>query len=460
MKRIKKKLTIPDEFFPGIKNICSILKDHGYECYIVGGSVRDLLLGIDVYDFDFATNATPERIMKVFKRVIPTGIKHGTVTVLMQGNAYEVTTYRCDGKYFDGRRPENITYSETLSEDIVRRDFTINGLAYDIDKEEIIDYVDGLVDLEKKVIRTIGNPMDRFYEDGLRPYRACRFAAKINFEITLPTLEAIAKTLDVAKKVSVERIREELVKLLQSDKPSIGLEYMRKTGLMELVLPELYNCYNVEQNKYHMHDIYYHCLYSCDAAPKDSVLIRLAALLHDIGKLPTRKKGSGGDYIFYNHEVIGSRIAKKILKRLKFSNEEIEKIRHLIYNHMFHYTDEWTDGAVRRFMRKVGVENLPDLIALRLADRKGTGAREGIPAPIIELQKRIATIIEQENAITVKDLNINGNVIMQAFHIGPGPLIGQILHELLEIVLDYPEMNQPDILLGKAREFYNQLKKK
>ena len=448
------QFSIPTDRAADVERIARTVTEAGFECYMVGGSVRDLILGLPVYDFDFATNARPERVMKLFRRVVPTGIKHGTVTVLLGDNSYEVTTYRADGKYLDGRRPDTVSFSETLEEDVQRRDFTINGLAYDVMAEKVIDLTGGIIDLRAGIIRTIGDPMDRFGEDGLRTYRACRFAAKLGFEIEEGTFEAIGKTLDVAAKVSVERVKDELVKLLETEKPSVGLEYMRKSGLMELFLPELARCYGVEQNKYHLYDIYYHSVYSCDAAPRGSYPIRLAALLHDIGKLPTIRQGDDGENTFYNHEVVGSRMTRKIMTRLKFSNEDIQRVMNLVNNHMFHYTDEWTDGAVRRFMRKVGMENLDDLLVLRRADREGNGMRGGLPAPIRELQKRIDKVIEDENAITVKDLNINGHVVMEEFNLTPGPMIGRILNQLLELVLDDPEVNQGDILLEKAREIF------
>lgn len=451
-------LKIPEEFYGHLKNFISTFKKNGFECYLIGGCVRDLILGYEIYDYDFATNARPEQVMKLFRKVIPTGIKHGTVTVLVKGMDFEVTTFRSDGKYLDGRRPEKIHYAESLQEDVMRRDFTINGMAYDLEKDEVIDHVSGMEDLNSGIIRTIGDPVERLSEDGLRAFRACRFAAKLGFEIEDKTFKAISKTLDVSALVSAERVREELMKLLASGRPSTGFECMRMSGLLKLWLPELDDCYEIDQNKFHVHDIYYHSLFSCDAAPPEKPLIRLAALLHDIGKVSTRRVGDDGDYTFYNHEIIGSRMVKKILKRLKFSNVDMEVINNLVVNHMFHYTDDWSDGAVRRFMRKVGVENIPDLFILREADRIGNGSRSGLPEPIMKLQSRIDRIIEAENAITVRDLNIDGNILMERFNLKPGPVIGRILHELLELVLDNPDMNIDDILLEKASEIYNILK--
>jgi tRNA nucleotidyltransferase (CCA-adding enzyme) len=452
MNVVKKELDIKNPLRDEIRTVHRVLRENNYECYLVGGSVRDLLLGFDVYDFDFATNARPEVVSRLFRRVIPTGIKHGTVTVLMKHGTYEITTYRSEGNYTDGRRPEHVTFSDTLQEDVLRRDFTINGLAYDLAAMEIVDYVSGLEDLSEKLIRTIGNPVERFSEDGLRTYRACRFAARLKFKLDDDTFNAISKTLHVAEKVSVERIRDEIMKMLEADIPSIGLEYMRTSGLMAQCMPELDACYGVEQNKYHLFDVYYHSLYSCDSAPADKPLVRLAALLHDIGKVPTRRVGDDGDYTFYNHEVIGTRMVRKLMRRLKFSNGDVFHVTGLISNHMFHYTPEWTDGAVRRFMKKAGLDNLEDLFELRLADRAGNGMREGMPAPIKKLQKRIGKIIDAENAFTVRDLDIDGKILMDEFNLKPGPVIGKVLNELLEKVLDHPELNRRDSLMEMAGE--------
>ncbi len=335
----RKELNIPDKFYDDLKKFIKTFNDAGFQCYLVGGCVRDLILGHDIYDYDFATDAKPREVIKLFKRVIPTGVKHGTVTVLVRGMDFEVTTFRADGKYVDGRRPEEVHFATSLEEDVKRRDFTINGLAYDFNEDRIIDHVGGRDDLERGIIRTIGSPMERFSEDGLRTFRACRIASKLNFDIETATLKAIEKTHDVARQVSVERIKDELMKLLESPKPSVGLEYMRTTGILKLFLPELDSCHGVEQNKYHIHDVYYHSLYSCDAAPMDRPRIRLAALLHDIGKVKTRRLGAGGDYTFYNHEVVGARQVRKLMRRLKFSNDDMDYVENLVLNHMFHYTD-------------------------------------------------------------------------------------------------------------------------
>ncbi len=441
-----------------VMKVINRLNENGFQAWVVGGSIRDLLLNREVYDYDIATDATPEQVMSIFRRAIPTGIKHGTVTVISKGHNIEITTFRADGKYSDGRRPDFVRFAKTIEEDLSRRDFTINGIAYNPITGVLVDPFGGQKDIKKRIIRTIGDPIERFSEDGLRPFRACRFAAQLEFEIEEKTFDAIRKTLEIASKVSVERIREEFIKILKADKPSIGIELMRKSGLLELFLPELLKGYGIKQNKYHRYDIYFHNLYTCDAATKDDWRIRLAALLHDVGKYYAKKEiekeGEGKKPVFYNHEIIGAAIAKKILRRLKFSNNDINFITHLIRNHMFHYTNQWTDGAVRRFMRKVGLENLDALFELRRADRIGNGLKQGESNSIKKLKERIQQIIEAENAITVKDLAVNGYDIMDELGIKPGPMVGKVLNGLLEIILDDPEKNNRETLLKLAHEIY------
>lgn len=292
--------------------ITRILQENGFDAYLVGGAIRDLILKPDqtdhVKDFDFATNADPVSVQKLFKQkgyaTVPTGIKHGTITVIIQDIHYEITTYRIDGDYSDGRRPDSVVFSSSIIEDLSRRDFTINAMAYDLVNESLLDPFNGFEDLKKKIIRTVGDPISRFQEDGLRPIRACRFAAVLQFEIETQTFEAIAQTLDIVKNVSMERVHDELFKLMAAPLPSVGLEYMRKSGILPLFIPELLEGYNIPQNEFHKYDIYYHNLYACDAAPSHLPLIRFAALFHDIGKARAKeyalKVGNGN--VFYNHD--------------------------------------------------------------------------------------------------------------------------------------------------------------
>jgi putative nucleotidyltransferase with HDIG domain len=307
----------------------------------------------------------------------------------------------------------------------------------------LIDDFHGQADLKNKVIRAVGNPVERFQEDGLRSVRACRFAAKLNFTIEPETLAAISQTLEVTKKVAPERIHDELEKVLSSDKPSIGLELMRQTGLLQLIMPELVTCVGVTQpENFHKYDVYWHNLHSCDAAPKDNIILRLAALLHDISK-PACKV----EMTFYNHDQVGADVAQQILKRLRFSNQVIEQVSNLIRQHMFNYTSDWSDAAVRRFLRRIGgVANVPALFALRLAD---TAAMEHeIDSDYLkELQARIDKIVAEANALDVKDLKVNGSDVMKTLNIPPGKKVGEVLNALLEKVLDDPSLNQREKLL-------------
>lgn len=444
---------------PQVKKIAAALNANGKEAFLVGGAIRDALLGRSVHEYDMASNAEPDEIVKIFRRTVPTGIKHGTILVLMDGLEVELTTYRSDGDYSDGRRPDSVCYSETIEEDLSRRDFTINAIALNLQNGELLDLFDGERDLERGIIRTVGEPNKRFNEDGLRIMRACRFAAKLGFEIEEETFEAISGALDVFKLVSKERVRDELNGILLSADPARGIEIMRKSGILEEVLPELTEGYGVEQNKYHAYDVYYHNLYSCanlnlKENDEHALVLRLSALLHDVGKTFVKKKvGGHEEEVFYNHEVVGAAIARKIMRRLKYSRAQISFVDNMIRNHMFYYKDEWTDGAVRRFMRKVGVENIHALLRLREADRLGNGKKNAESRAVKKLLARIDKVIEEQNAIKVTDLEINGNDIINEWNVRPGPIIGKTLNHLLEMILDDPSLNEHEVLMQEAGKY-------
>ncbi len=371
-----------------IQKISNILNEAGFQCFLVGGALRDYKLGKKPKEFDLATDALPEDVISLFKHTVPTGIKHGTVLVIMGDLDVEVTTFRADGQYSDGRRPDSVSYSKTIEEDLSRRDFTINAMALNLETFKFVDLFNGQQDLENKIVRTVGIASERFREDGLRIMRAIRFASKLDFEIQKDTYEAIFNCTDMLKFVASERIRDEFNGILLSDNAFMGIEILRKTNILELIIPELMEGYGLEQNKYHKYDIYYHNLHTLEAVEKEddehlTLLIKLAALFHDIAKPFVKKKiEKHNDDVYYNHEVVGAAITKKIMRRLKYSNSDIDFVTLLIRHHMFYYQSDWTDGAVRRFMRSVGIPNIRALLKLREADRIGSGRKSNYWAAI------------------------------------------------------------------------------
>ncbi|MDX9809188.1 MAG: HD domain-containing protein [Sphaerochaetaceae bacterium] len=428
--------------------------EQGFQLYIVGGAVRDFLLGRKITDYDFATDAVPEQVIDMFSTVIPTGMKHGTVTVRFHGESYEVTTFRIEGDYHDRRHPESVTFIRSLEQDLSRRDFTVNALAADAADGTIIDLHEGLQDLQKGLIRAIGDPVQRFEEDALRIVRACRFACQLHFSVDSATLSAMSALADSLSHISGERLKIELFKMLEADRPSIGLELMKSCRAVEILFPELHHCIGVEQKGMHRHDVWYHSIYACDAAPIHKPLVRLAALLHDIGKPVVVQHHENERPTFYHHDSVSVAIARSILTRLKCSNDERDTVLNLVANHMFHYDGQWSDGAVRRFVGRVTVDALEDLFDLRLADQIATtGSRNS--AAILEFKERIRLVLESGNALTVKDLEVNGNDLAR-LGIPKGPAMGTVLQELLETVLDDPKQNTKERLSEIAVQFYRQ----
>lgn len=431
-------------------------KDAGFACYLVGGAVRNLYAGLPVSDYDFTTDAKPEDVQRLFKRVIPTGIKHGTVTVLYSGHDLEVTTFREDGEYSDSRRPDIVHFTPSVFEDLKRRDFTINSMAYDLTTGELLDPHDGKIDLKKRIIRAIGVPSERFQEDALRIMRACRFAAQLEFKIDGATLKGMTDKASNLRAVSAERIRDEIEKILKSDKPSIAFKVMEDTGVLKIILPELAACRGIEQKGYHDFDVLDHILYSCDGAPSDNAEVRLAALLHDIGKPSSIDWDELGIPTFYGHELKSVSISRDIIQRFKFPKAFEKHVLMLIENHMFHYQSEWTDSAVRRFIAKVGLENIKDLFILRKADSFGMKGSSIYPSNLIEFEKRIESILEADNAFSIRDLNINGNILQKEGKIPRGRDLGTVLEYLLETVLEDPALNNKDKLLEISMKFYSE----
>jgi len=471
-----------------VKEILQELEKNNFESYIVGGCVRDLLLGINPKDWDVTTNAKPEEVQKIFADSFYEN-NFGTVGVKVEPfmkepariatqsvagggkekhDVIEVTTYRIESKYSDKRHPDEVKFAKTLEEDLSRRDFTVNALALRITQNakretkketgstihamgyEIIDLFGGQDDLKNKIIRTVGKADERFAEDALRMMRAIRFQSQLGFEIEKKTLEAIKKNAKNLKHVSQERIKDELVKIILSDKPSEGIEMLHETGLLSYIIPELEKGYGVAQNRHHIYTIFKHCLLSLKFCPSQKLEVRLASLLHDIAK-PQTKRGEGEFATFYNHDHVGARVVEKILKRLRFSNEVIEKVRLLVDNHMFYYNpDEVTESSVRRLIQKVGLENMKDLIDLRIADRLGSGTPKAKPYKLRHLEFIIEKV--SSDAVSVKMLKINGSDLMQELQMKPGPKIGAILDVLLSEVIEDASKNNREFLLTRAKE--------
>ena len=450
-----------------LKKMNEIFAQHGYKAYLVGGAVRDMLMGKEPHDWDVTTDATPEQVMSIFRKVIPTGIAHGTVTVHFMKNEIEVTTFRTESDYSDGRHPDKVEYTGNIEEDLSRRDFTINAIASYLGDGTITDPFHGRDDIKRKVIRTVGNPLERFSEDGLRPVRAVRFSAQLGFEIERETLKAISEP-EILKKtsgISLERFRDELLKLMKAEKPSAGLKLMEESGILDIFIPEFKKCRGCIQGDfrgYHQFDVLDHLFYACDGAPASKQNVRLAALFHDIGKPDVKRvipTPQGDQFTFYNHEAKSQQITKEILFRLKFSNAEIANICHLVVNHMFNYTQDWTDAAVRRFLAKIHEENLEDLYDLRLADIYGMnnapvrGQDSRTIALLNELKDRISKETEKNSVLSLKQIAVNGKDLMKN-GISAGKDLGFVLNQLLETVLEDPSQNEKEQLIKIALNIY------
>lgn len=439
-----------------MSEIASIFFNAGFSAYLVGGAVRDWFLGKPCKDYDIATDAEPKEVQALFRKTIPTGIAHGTVTILYKGEKIECTTFRCEADYSDGRRPQKINYVRSIEEDLSRRDFTMNAIAVSLKDGSIVDPFEGVKSIKSKTIKTVGSPLDRFGEDGLRPIRAIRFASQLGFKIEEETLKAIPLSIEVCKKVSIERFRDEFVKMLLSEHPIISLRLLEDTGLLKVFLPELSDCRGVEQKGMHSFDVLDHSFLSCDAAPQDNPIVRLAALFHDIGKVSTREKNEYGAYTFYKHEAVSEKLTKKIMQRLKFPNKEIEEVSHLVGLHMFHYTEDWSDAAVRRFIVRAGVENIPNLFDLRRADGFGMTGQAPDLSNLVSFKKRLEKVIAEDSALSLKDLAVGGRELME-IGIPAGPKLGIILQKLFEAVLEDPSQNTKAQLLKIAAAINSKL---
>lgn len=431
---------------PDVEDILQRLHAAGHEAYVVGGCVRDAIRGVEPEDWDIATDAKPERIQEVFRRSLYTN-RFGTVVVRSADREIEVTTYRIEADYTDARRPDSVEFTDSLLADLARRDFTMNAIAWSAGK--LVDPHGGRADLERRVLRAVGDPGERFREDALRMLRAVRFAAVIGMEIESGTAAAIRENAGLCATLSGERLNQELTKMLLADRPSTGFRLMSELGLLAVVCPELEECRRVPQDKAVAQDVFEHSLLSLDAVERPDLTLRLAALLHDVGKPETMADGH-----FHQHEFVGEHLARKILRRWKFPKDTVALVAHLIRHHMFWYQDVWTDSAVRRFIRNVGLDEIPLLFELRRADNIGSGSRGGRMVALDQLWLRVQEEIARANAFSPRDLSVNGSDLMQELGIPQGPEIGRIIGELFERVTDDPELNTRESLLRLAREIH------
>lgn len=459
------KINLP----PFVEKIITTFLKAGKEIYIAGGAVRDLIMKREVNDWDFTTDAAPEVILGLF----PDGFydnKFGTVGVVNPKEKkkknqygkpiiYEITTFRKEIGYTDKRHPDKVVWGKTIEEDLIRRDFTINAMAlkpiYDlrftIYDFKLIDPHGGQKDLKRKLIRAVGNPNERLNEDALRMLRAVRIATQLGFTIEKKTFEAIKKNVDLIDKISAERIRDELLKLLSYPYAADGYQLLRNSGLAEKILPEVEKGFGVEQKSPHRHhiwDVGTHLVKSLKFSRTNDPIVNLAILLHDVGKPAVVRVQKDGVITFYNHEVIGASIARNISRRLKLSKKDSQRLITLVRWHQFSVDERQTDKAIRRFIRNVGKENLEDIITLRIADRLGGGARE-TSWRLERFKKKLVEV--QKEPFSVTDLKINGHDVMKLLKIHPGPKVGQILNQLFQEVVDKKIKNEKEVLLKRVK---------
>lgn len=444
-----------------IVQIMDTFKKNGYQVFVVGGAVRDLLLKKEVDNWDLTTNAKPEEIIKLF----PESFYHnqyGTVTIPLKVEKkdskpifIEVTPFRKESHYQDFRHPKKIVWAKTLEEDLARRDFTINAIAFD--GKKLFDPYQGIADLQKKIIRAVGDPNKRFQEDALRLMRAVRFATELGFFIEEETRKAIIKNSHLLEKIARERIRDEFLKIIRSDHPADGILFLKNTSLLKYIIPELDKAFSIPQKspkRHHIYDVGTHLVMSLKYCPSKKPIVRLAVLLHDIGKVVTFKKDEKTGLItFYNHEVVGAEMVKKIADDLRLSKKEKEKLYLLVRFHQFTVSELQTDKAIRRFIRNVGKENLKDILDLRTADRLGSLAKP--TSWRLELFKKRLKEVQKE-PFKITDLEIDGYDVMKILSIKPGPKVGQVLKTIFNEVVEKKIENKREILLKRIEQFKNE----
>lgn len=440
------KVNIKDRLPDAVISLIKEIRRHNYLAYLVGGSIRDIILGREILDWDIATSAPPACIMRIFKKSYPTGIKHGTVTVIYKNTKFEITTFRSESDYRDGRHPENVVFGVSIEEDLSRRDFTINAIAYDPIDNRFVDPYNGLMDIKKGLIRCVNKAYDRFSEDGLRSLRAIRFATVLNYKLHRDIIPAIKATIPIFLKVSIERVREEILKMMKAKSPSRGIILMQKATLLQHIFPEMMPTIGFKQNRWHKYDLFKHSLKTMDFLPANDPELRLIGFLHDVAK-PICKAGDTADATYYGHDIKGAEIVAEIFRRLRFSNKSIERARLIVSNHMVGYSSKWSDAAIRRLMRKLGSE-IYTLIAFQKADVMARGSNVNSTIRLLdELNERVKRIEIESSAINLNQLKVDGNDVMKIKKIPPSPEVGKILKRLMEMVIERPELNRRDRLL-------------
>ncbi len=442
------KIAIPEK----ANTIVNTITAAGFEAYVVGGCVRDSVLGRQPQDWDITTSATPQQVKALFPRTVDTGLKHGTVTVLQDREGFEVTTYRIDGVYEDGRHPKEVTFTPSLEEDLKRRDFTINAMAYN-DRTGLVDIFGGLQDIEAGVIRCVGDPEERFREDALRMLRAIRFSAQLGYEMDSATAEAIRSLAPSLHKISAERIQTELVKLLVSPHPDYLREAVR-LGMTKVFLPELDVCMETPQNHpHHMYSVGEHILHSLSGVAPDKVL-RLAMLFHDIGKPRTLTVDEEGITHFHGHAAVSAEMAKQIMRRLKFDNDSIYMVGKLVNFHDYGNSLDPDLRLVRRAVSRIGEDAFPALFEIKRADiyAQSDYRRESKLQRVESWQRLYEEMLEKKQCVSLKELAVTGSDLIKAGR-KPGKELGDILQWLLEKVLDDPECNTKERLLEEAAKY-------
>lgn len=435
-----------------IKNILDKFQKNNFQIYIVGGAVRDLLMGKIVSDWDFTTDARPDDILKLF----PDGFydnKFGTVGIPTKTTKmYEITTMRKEGTYQDYRHPNKVSWTNKIEEDLARRDFTVNAIALSLDGKTI-DPFNGQVDIKNKLIKAVGNPGKRFQEDALRLMRAIRITTELEFDVEENTYSAIKENASLIKQIAWERIRDELFKILASSNPDTGISKLREAGILQIILPELEKCFGVMQKgpkHTRIYDIGKHSLLTLKHTPSTDPLVRFAALLHDVGKADTVTTAADGNVTFYNHDVVGGSLVLQIAKKCNLSKKQTDKLFRLVRFHMFTVTEDQTDSAIRRFIRNVGLENIDDMMALRVGDRLGGGTQKETSWRMEKFQQRIKQVLKKP--FSISDLKVNGHDVMKVLKIKSGPKVGEILQKLFEDVLEDSSKNNREYLLGKIKQ--------